>query len=304
MRPSFMHGLRLILLGALLGGTGCVNRLFFYPNRETYLPAPAPVFEDVWFDSADGVRLHAWFVPAQGGTNATALGTIVHFHGNAQNLTAHYAFVDAFPAAGFNVFSFDYRGYGRSAGRPDRRGLEADARAALDYIVARPDVDPDRLVVFAQSLGCAAALAALAEPPQPAVRAVVLDSGFYSRRTIVRDKIALIPVLGWLRWPLSYVLVSHGGSPAGTLRRLPSAPLLIIHGTDDPVIPFHHAERIHDRATEPKTLWPVPGGRHADAFSRHRDTYLPRLLDFLREALNDETREALEGAAPSAPVRR
>lgn len=269
---------RVALAVAALCATGCVNGLFFHPDHRVYLPAPAARFEDVFFSSSNGTRLHGWFVPAVGKPR----GTVLHVHGNAQNLSAHYAFVNWMPAAGFNVFSFDYRGFGFSDGTPSRRGLRDDTAAALRYLASRPDVATNRIVVLAQSLGCAAALSALPDVPDAGVRAVVLDSGFYSYRSIVRDKIDLIPVLRWLRWPLALLIVSNGESPSETIAALPPGmPLLLLHGTADRVVPVHHATWLVDRAHDPKTLWVIPGGRHTDALGRRRGEYAKPLAEYL-----------------------
>lgn len=277
MRPKILIVLPLFLLA------GCVNNLFYHPDRRVYR-APESFsthVQDVYFRSLDGTRLHGWFLPAAG----VARGTVVHFHGNAQNLTAHSGYLDWLPAQGFNVFLFDYRGYGQSEGEPNRTGLRSDAIAALRYIRSRPDVDATRLVVLGQSLGGAVALDALAREGFDGIRAVALDSTFYSYRSIVRDKIKLIPILAWFRWPLSYLVVSNGQSPSATIARVAPVPLLIFHGTRDPVVPYHHAEWLFERAGEPKTLARVDGGGHTDALTRQAATFRPLLVKFFADAL-------------------
>ncbi len=264
--------------------TGCVNGLFYFPNHTVYRTSESfsTHVEDVYFESLDGTKLHGWFLPASG----AARGTVVHFHGNAQNLTAHSAYMDWMPAQNFNVFIFDYRGYGQSQGRPNRSGLVKDSIAALRHVRGRRDVDPNRIVIFAQSVGCANALAALAEENFAGVRAVALDSSFYSYRSIVRDKIKLIPVLSWFRWPLSYLVVSNGKSPAAFVSRVSPIPLLILHGTADVVVPFHHGQWLYEKAKDPKTFSAVPEGQHADALIQHASEYRPLLVKFFVDALD------------------
>lgn len=260
--------------------TGCVSRLFYYPDRTTYqTPAKYGLrHEEVWFRSGDGARLNGWFVPAVG----NASGTVIHFHGNAQNMTAHFDLVRWLPRAGLNVFAFDYRGYGQSAGRPERQGIVDDSIAAIEYTRSRPDVAPNRLLILGQSLGGAMALAALAARGTEGVRAVVIDSTFYSYRTIVRDKIGQMPVLSLLKWPLSFVLTGNGHSPAHAIDRIAPVPLVLIHGTHDRVIPFRHSERLFQRAGQPKQLWLIDGGGHTDAFMRSE--YRRRVVEFLRRS--------------------
>ncbi|MCE9615618.1 MAG: alpha/beta hydrolase [Lentisphaerae bacterium] len=285
---------------ALLLGAGCANGVFYQPNHKVYqTPASRGLaYEAVTFTSADGTPLSGWFIPAVG----PPIGTVIHFHGNAQNMTAHFSFVGWLPAAGFNVFVFDYRGYGQSGGKPERRGVYADGVAAIRYVAGRPDVDPQRLVVFAQSLGGANAIAVLARHPFPGVRAAAIESSFSSYRGIARDKIALIPVLSWVRWPLSFLVVGNAYSPDALVDRLPPIPLLFIHGTDDVVVPYRHSEILFARAHEPKTLWTVEHGRHTEAFMRFGSRYREPLVAFFAQALAGSTNApAVAPAVPPQP---
>ncbi len=267
---------------------GCVNRLFYHPNSIEYR-APeafgAPV-RDVFFESADGTKLHGWFASA---TTSNVLGTVVHFHGNAQNLTAHSTFVEWLPTNGFHVFMFDYRGYGKSEGSPSRRGLFEDGVAALRFVRTLPEVDTNRIVILGQSLGGATALAVAGRHPELAGQAIVIDSAFYSYRRIVRDKIALIPILSLLRVPLSWVLITDAYTPSATLGAIAPTPILYIHGTRDLVIPFHHAEWFRDNTPGPHDLLVIENGRHISAFHTQRAEAVPIVLSFLTNALNGVT---------------
>jgi uncharacterized protein len=291
-------------LSLALLSTGCVGRFLYYPDRAVYqTPSENNLkYEVVSFRSADGTALSGWFVPA----SHAALGTIIHFHGNAQNMSAHFAFVDWLPAEGFNLFVFDYRGYGRSQGRPNRQGVYEDGLAAVEYVRRRPDVDPDRLVLFGQSLGGANALAVIGERRCPGVKAVVIESAFFSYRSVVRDKIGAMPVIGTMRWPLSLVATGNSHSPGAVVKNIAPVPLLLIHGTADRVIPYHHATWLLERAREPKTLWTVEGADHTEAFMRYGDVYRPRLVGFLRAALAQappaDTQPAQNAPASGKPL--
>lgn len=274
-----------VCVAALLSATGCAGRLFYFPDARVY-DTPRRLhlaYEDVQFASTDGTRLHGWFLPAGG----KPLGTVVHFHGNAQNLSAHFAYVSWLPEQGFNLFVFDYRGYGQSEGEPTHRGIYEDGLAALRYVQSRPDVDAARVLVLGQSLGGAVALAVLGREDVEGVRAVAVESAFYSRASIVRDKIALLPVLWLFKWPLSGLVVDNRGGAGTAVADISPVPVLFIHGTDDQVVPFHHAEWLHRRAREPKQLWAVDGAGHTEAFILHGETYRPALAYFFREALRD-----------------
>ena len=263
--------------------TGCAGRFFYYPDHRVYqVPSQRGFrYEEVTFTSRDGTLLSGWFVPA----TRKPVGTIIHFHGNAQNMTAHFSYVDWLPAEGFNVFTFDYRGYGRSKGKPTRRGLYEDCLAAIDYVNSRSDVDTNTLLVLGQSLGGANALYTLGRNPELGVKAVAIDSAFYSYRSLTRDKIGGIPLLGLLKWPLSFLVIGNSHSPGAVIENIAPTPLLLIHGTADGVVPYRHAKALLDKAQNPKELWTIEGGQHTDAFVSHDDLYRKQLIDFYRNAL-------------------
>lgn len=266
----------LVLLVMIALSTGCASRLLYYPSKRVFLTPQkyGLEFEDVTFFSKDGTVLSGWFVPAKG----KSLGTVVHFHGNAQNMTAHFPFVSWLPAEGFNVFTFDYRGYGRSGATPQRQGIHEDCMAAMEYIMARPDVYTNAVFVFGQSLGGANALAVLGEKRYFGVKGVVIDSAFFSYRSIVRDKIGAMPIIWLAKWPLSFLLISNNHSPGAAVRNISPTPLLLIHGTADPVVPYTHGEALYRKALEPKQLLRVEGGEHADALMAASATEYRRLV--------------------------
>lgn len=277
----------LLALWLPLGLSGCANGLFYFPDRKDYEAQGGYAIprEDVWITSGDGTRLHGWFLKAQGEPR----GTVVFLHGNAQNLTSHVLYVSWLPAAGYHVLIADYRGYGLSLGKPSRRGVYDDARAMWDYARRRPDVDPGRMILFGQSLGGANALALAGREQLPGLRAVVADSAFSSYGRIGREKILQVPLLGYLLWPFSPLIVSPGLSPAPAA--VAPVPLLLIHGDRDTVVPYSHSLRLFDQARPPKLLWTLEGGQHTEAFARYRATAAPRLLAFFDYALSgDATR--------------
>jgi uncharacterized protein len=274
----------LVIIALFLISCVRVSRMFYYPDRIVYAtPASKGLrFEEVVFPSEDGTKLSGWFIPARG----EARGTVIHFHGNAENMTSHFGFVDWLPAAGFNLFVFDYRGYGKSAGRPNRSGVYKDSRAALAYLRSRRDIDPTKLLALGQSLGGAQAIVVVGGGERQGVRAVVADSTFYSYRRIVRDSIARMPLFSFFKTPLSLILIGNDLSPADYVARIAPIPLLLIHGTADEVVPFHHAELLLERAGAPKSLWRIEGGNHTEALSAPDSPYRRRLVEFFDAALH------------------
>ena len=265
-------------LSALLALTGCVQSAFYHPDRVLY-DTPQRLglkFEEVVFPSADGTRLVGWFIPARGYVDPrNAKGTVVHFHGNAQNMSAHWQFVDWVPQRGFNLFVFDYRGYGASEGRPDPKGVFEDSRAALDYVRSRPDVDASRLLVFGQSLGGTNAIAVVGSGSRAGVRAIAIESTFFSYSSIASEK-----VIG------AGSLADDTYSAERFVAALSPTPLLLLHGTADAVIPYSHSEKLFAKAAEPKRLIKIEGGAHTEALTpRFGATYQQQLIDFFDAAL-------------------
>ncbi len=267
-----------ILAGLML--EGC-SGLFFYPD-ESHVRAPAALgleYRDVWFDSTDGIKLHAWFLPARG----QALGTVLFFLVNAENISTHIASVSWLPKRRFNVFLFDYRGYGKSEGSPEIKGLQEDGASAIQYLVENTSIDPNRLIVFGQSIGGAVAIYCVANSTYRChIRALIVEGSFSGYRKIMRDKLSGF----WLTWPLQWLpslSISDKFSPISVVAKVTPIPLLIIHGENDSIVPMHHATRLYNAANEPKHLWVVQGIDHIEAFSQMDNR--ERLVAFMKDSL-------------------
>jgi fermentation-respiration switch protein FrsA (DUF1100 family) len=273
---------RLFPLLACLTLAGC-SGLFFYPDPELQLtPDRAGLaYRDVRFKTADGLELHGWFLPADPAAAKSPACTMLFLHGNAENVSTHIAGVWWLPARGVSVFMIDYRGYGLSEGEPSIGGLHRDVAAALDAMLAMPDVDADRAVVFGQSLGGAVAITTVAQSKHRGrLRALIVEGAFSGFRSIVRDKMAS----GWLTWPLQWIpslTISDDYKPLDSIRRLSPLPVLLVHGTGDRVIPPDNARALYEAAREPKELWLIPDAKHIAAFKAEENR--ARLVDYLRQ---------------------
>lgn len=261
--------LALIILATALTVWAGLDNVFYYPDHREYTtPAESGyTYEDVQFVSKDGTKLSGWFIPAKG----KALGTIIHFHGNAQNMGAHFAFVSWLPANGFNLFVFDYRGYGKSEGHPSRRGLYEDSVAAVEYVKSRTDIDQKKIILFGQSIGGANALTVAGNNRFDGIAGVATDSAFSSYKGVAMHHTTLLK-------PFAALLIGNRLSPIDTVQNITPVPLLIIHGTADQTVPYKHAQVLFEKAGEPKTLWAVPNGQHIEAFGRDLPEYAPKLL--------------------------
>jgi fermentation-respiration switch protein FrsA (DUF1100 family) len=274
---------RLILTGLMTVVLAGCNGLFFFPYRaQVRTPDTLGLaYEDVYFPASDGTRLHAWFLPG----GAAAQGTVLFLHGNAENISTHIMSVRWLPARGFNVFLPDYRGYGESAGEPSLDGIQDDVDSALRTLLARPGVEPNRIVVFGQSLGGSIAVYNVAHSPyRRHIRGLAVESAFASYRGIAREKLAAF----WLTWPLQYPLswlVSDRYIPEHAVADISPIPLLIIQGDRDPIVPVGHARKLFKLAREPKQLWIVPGGGHIQAFEY--PGYRDRFVRWLERVLSD-----------------
>lgn len=273
----------LFLLFVLFALSGCANSLFYHPSDKMYLTPEdaALVYESIYFKSLDGTKLHGWFIPAKG----EAWGTVVHFHGNAGNITANLKMVSFFPYHGANIFMFDYRGYGESEGSPERKGVYEDSLSAVHYVLSRNDVNRNRVFFYGQSLGGANAIAVAAVTKDPMIRAVIIDSSFYSYRSIVRDKIGEISFISWFKGPLSYVMATDSFHSGNLIGAIAPTPVMLIHGTADRVVPYHHSTRLFERAREPKTLVKVEGGHHISALEPQNREYREKILKFFRQSV-------------------
>jgi fermentation-respiration switch protein FrsA (DUF1100 family) len=266
-----------LLASVILYGTislflsGCTN-LFFYPSEEDfpYLAEEKIVHERLQLKAADGTRLAAMRIPAV----AKPVGVALQFHGNAQNMTSHYRFLSWLPELGWEVLTFDYRGYGKSDGkigryRGDLDGFVDDGVTAVKWANDRALKLGVPLVIFGQSLGGNLSLRALTSWTSSAnrLRLVVIDSSFYSFTSIAREKLSD----AWLTWPfqwLAYLLVSDHLSAGPKLRgRTLLPPAVFLHSELDPVVSHHQGELLFQAYPAEKVRWTVKEPGHLNAMS-------------------------------------
>jgi len=225
-----------------------LNSLLYLPSRAIVeTPEQAGLaHRELELECDDGERLHGWWISAR----TDLLGHLLVCHGNAGNVGDRVPHAAQLTAVGFDVLLFDYRGYGRSSGRPSEEGTYRDARAALACALEQPGVEPARIFYLGESLGGAVALdLALNRPPA----GLVLLSAF----TGVRE-------LGRLHYPFVPTALVPDAYP--TLRRIHElhAPLLLLHGERDEIVPVSHSRTLFDSAPEPKRLHVFTGLGHND----------------------------------------
>jgi uncharacterized protein len=241
--------------------------IFFpdYPGRMSgdWEPRNLPL-QEVWLTSADGAQLHAWWIP-----NEKARFTFLAFHGNAGNIADRamiYEFLGAVPA---NVFALEYRGYGRSGGKPSEAGFYGDAEAAYQYLASTQHLDPKTIVSFGQSLGTAIAAHLAA---QHDVGAVVLEAPFLSATRIATHVFRFLPGLN--------LLVYSQFDTETQLKKI-NAPIFVVHCRQDPVLPFKLGQEVYAASKPPKTFLQIDGYCHEEASVIAPDKYRAALQNFL-----------------------
>jgi len=273
--------LLLVVLSLYL--TGCTS-LLFQPMK-SLIRTPADIkleYQNVYFRSTDGTRLHGWFLPSNN-KSQMATGSVLLLHGNAENISTHIGSVYWLPARGFNVFLFDYRGYGKSEGTATLQGSMQDIDAALQWLQNNANIDPTRIVVLGQSLGGAMGTYALANNGQAkTIRALILDSVFSDYQQIAQEKLSDF----WVTWPLQYPLswlVTGDYAPAEAIGHYNPTPVLVIQGQNDTIVPPHHAQQLFLQAHTPKDLWLIPNAKHISALNQ--PAVRDRLVDYLNKLL-------------------
>ena len=214
---------------------------------------------DVWLRSSGGVKLHAWWAPAPDSQFAT-----LYLHGNAGNISHRGSHLQAINRAGSSVLIPDYRGYGKSEGRPSERGLYADADAGYNYLRAQ-GYAPERIIVHGESLGTAVAVELAHCLP---VGGVILEAPFTSAGDVAQR---IIPLVG--------PLLARGFRTKEKIASI-DAPLLIIHGRQDQIIDFSMGQLLYEAAREPKSFWEIPSAGHNDIVETAGPEYARRLARF------------------------
>jgi fermentation-respiration switch protein FrsA (DUF1100 family) len=242
------------------------NHFVFIPQKTLdYSPADYRMeWRDVYLNTPDSKRLHGWYFPVDPGEPV-----ILFYHGNAGNISHRLDYIQRLTRMGFNVFIFDYRGFGNSSGKPSEKGLYIDAFCAYNYLVNNEKIKPENIILLGRSLGAAAAIETAARVE---ARSIIVESGFLSIRHMARH-MGIFSLISPLL-PANY----------NNLEKIKniSIPKLIIHGDNDELVPFSMGEKLFEEAGEPKYFYPIKGAGHNDTYLVGGREYVGILNEFIR----------------------
>jgi fermentation-respiration switch protein FrsA (DUF1100 family) len=253
----------------LLSGCPMEEKFIFFPFVEIeQTPRDVGlVFEDIYFTTADNVRLNGWHAPYAG-----ARTTLLWFHGNAGNISHRVGGMKLLhDRVKANVFIIDYRGYGRSEGTVSEKGTYEDARAALRYLRTRKDLDAKNIVFFGQSLGAAVATELAS---QENCLALILEAPFVSIREMARAAFPFLPIGPLLRTRYDV---------AEKIKEVKD-PILVLQGDRDEVIPVEQGKKVFAAAPSPKEFYAIPGAGHNDTFHVGGNAYFDVIKSFIDRA--------------------
>ena len=231
-------------------------KFLYYPVREiSYTPEELGLdFEEATLKTADGLRLSGWYIPVEDSNF-----TVLFCHGNGGNMMHRLDSINIFYNLGLSCFIFDYRGYGKSEGKPSEEGTYLDARAAYDWLIREKKVSQRNIIIFGRSLGgsVAAELASKVE-----AGALIMESAFTSYVDIGKKFYPYMPVRWFARF--SYQTIDY-------VKKV-RCPVLIIHSRADEIVPFEFGLELYEAANEPKEFVEIFGS-HNDGFLVSSEIY-------------------------------
>jgi len=243
------------------------KQLIYFPPRYPSGFPPEQTYkgevEEVWLDTTDGIRINAFYR-----SNPASKQALLWFHGNAENIGSGLVQMRMLAKVGVNILAVDYRGYGKSEGRPNEAGVYQDADAAYEYLVNRRHFRPEDIFIYGHSLGGAVAINMASRQP---CGGLIVQSSFTNARAMTRQIFAL---------PLIEYLVKSRFDSEQVIRNV-QAPILVVHGTRDDVVPFAMGQRIFAAAPDPKRFYQIEGAGHNNLLEVGGEGYVACLQHFM-----------------------
>tara|TARA_B100001079_G_scaffold141316_1_gene121041 strand:+ start:3172 stop:4011 length:840 start_codon:yes stop_codon:yes gene_type:complete len=270
LQMAGMIVLFLALYGVFL--VSCERRIIYHPHKYpegNWNSSSSSVSrEDVHFTASDGVRLHGWYIPSAG-----AKATLLWFHGNAGNITHRLGNIEMLKPLNLNIFIFDYRGYGKSEGEPDEKGIYSDSQAAYDWLVKVKNILPGEIILFGRSLGGICAVEVASGNP---AAGLILESVFPSAGKMAEKIFPVLPLGGAIK------------SRFDAISKVPDLklPKLFIHGTQDEIVPYKLGRELFSVAADPKEFYDIQEAGHNDTFLIGGAGYFNALGQFIKKVVS------------------
>ena len=260
--------------------TSC-SHLYYYPDSYLYYhPEKLPIRPTQYeFEDSHHRKLIGWYF--RNNQNTKPKAKILFFHGNAQNISSHFAGLYWILKEGYDFFIFDYPGYGGSEGEPNRDSVVEAGHSALQWLSHHDPKTP--IAILGQSLGGNVALYVTAQyQNEVPVCEILVDSTFLSYPRVART---LMNNSAWtwvFQW-LPYLTVSNYKSALENITKISPTPLIVMHGDQDQSVRFDNGVQVFNAAHDPKEFWKVPGGEHIDGFTGpHREEFRKKYLEALK----------------------
>ena len=249
MVVNCMH--RCCLLISLMLLSACSN-LLFAPVK-SYPVIPDIPYEDIYFESEDSIRLHGWKIHARNGDTSDYKGTILFFHGNGDNVSTQLPNTYWLAEEGYDVYIFDYRGYGKSEGSATLDNTINDLELMIAYVIKQlPEYE--NLIIMGHSLGASMSIYSVAHTAyRDRIKCLITAAAFSDYRDVVQEVLSQSWVTWLFQWPLSYT-VDNSYRPLDAIALVSPVPVLILHSKIDEMIDIYHADRLFESAKEPKSF--------------------------------------------------
>ena len=250
--------------------TSCTfQKLFYHPDTKNTTLAVSDInYEEVWLNSQNKVKINGLFIKSKN----EPLATILFLHGNAGNLAGWKTSLETLVKNNFNVFILDYQGFGKSEGKPGHKNLFQDSEAALLYLKQKEETSKTKIIVFGTSIGGHLAVSLTDKHPDK-IDALVIEGAFTTHNEIAT---AMMPLFFK---PFVKVLVRSKYKAKKHIKNV-KIPKMIVHSTEDAVIPFRMGKKLFELAPEPKTFWEIKG-KHIHGLKLYPDEYAKKLKELL-----------------------
>lgn len=224
-------------------------------------------YENLVISTEDKQMINGWFIPVADPEMVSSVPTILYCHGNGGSISHRVEIAKVFHDHNYNFLIFDYRGYGKSSGKPSEKGLYRDATAAYYYLLSRKDINHKKIVLYGHSLGGTVAVDLATR--EPGIAILILEGTPCSTMAVVKDVISL---------PVGFLMTQRFDalSKIGKVKM----PKMIFHSVEDEVIPFQNGEKLYEKAVEPKEFHALKGG-HNTSFVFFANDYLGYINKFL-----------------------